>query len=844
MRIEEIDIHHLKSFRFGSDSTLHVDFMSELQIVMGTNGAGKSRYIAQLNPYPSPSPKTTYQDDGYRRMVISHQGATIVLENDYGRKDGTHRFYITNSEFDNHNLNESGNSNIQKELIDRYLGLTKEKVQLLHGEISITSMSNGQREALLNKLAPADLWFMIEHQKKIGKVIRGLKAELVYLTKRESELLSRIMTEEDRRDFQNKKDTINTEILSLIGEKGGLSERRRFQTEELAGLGYLKSSVLLESDLCGVTTELRTCEETCGTEEVSAETYRQRVTHLEDQIKAARQEAIEVFRQIREMEATLEKSSHAHTEEKNHRLEALRLQLQGLGATTSDPLTQDEVRDLRAVRPRVEAIVDVLGDLPTKLISRQEYRTLAQEYERHRNEDYRIGVALETIAGKEEELRRQLDRGADVRGIEPCAKNACPLYAFAVSTRTNREEELHKLLEEQSALQAKRKEGEVKHADHGDIVNGLRDAMEQLDRLSGLLNQASALGRYFTADLMTILCNNPHGLLTRIDGDLDKAEATWAAERINREIDKLKAELAANESIGEDYRALLLTEKENKEKRGEELNERIQVLSTDLHTQQKSLDLVERVVNLRKDRDTLITQITKAKRKEVLETELRSIVERILHLDRDMDGKTSELGSIDNLLAEQDRVVAQYEGEVKRRKMDVELSLKELEDTETALKGIPEEATKQWLSSLVAQVNVYLALVWSHRFEVEFDMDAPLSYSFPKYVKTERSNDISESSKGEKRMLDLAFSLALRDSLGMNDYPLFLDEMGDGFDITHTNKIVDLVKTLQENHRASQIVLVNHQAAVSSGFVNTQTFVVDEENILVPEVYNEGITIS
>jgi ABC-type multidrug transport system ATPase subunit len=121
-----------------------------------------------------------------------------------------------------------------------------------------------------------------------------------------------------------------------------------------------------------------------------------------------------------------------------------------------------------------------------------------------------------------------------------------------------------------------------------------------------------------------------------------------------------------------------------------------------------------------------------------------------------------------------------------------------------------------------------------------------LDYKFPVFFADSVNvpPDISKTSKGQKQVIDFAFYLTVMLYLNLNDYPLFLDEPGEGFDEQHRVKLIDFVKQLMESGRHSQLFLISHYASGHGAFTNAEILVLDSSNISVPGIYNQHVTMA
>ena len=80
--------------------------------------------------------------------------------------------------------------------------------------------------------------------------------------------------------------------------------------------------------------------------------------------------------------------------------------------------------------------------------------------------------------------------------------------------------------------------------------------------------------------------------------------------------------------------------------------------------------------------------------------------------------------------------------------------------------------------------------------------------------------------------------------LGLDDYPLYLDELAPDLDEKHRINIISFVRSFIESGRCSQCFMVSHYATGYGSFTGSEILVLDDENLLnVPSVYNKHAVI-
>ena len=159
--------------------------------------------------------------------------------------------------------------------------------------------------------------------------------------------------------------------------------------------------------------------------------------------------------------------------------------------------------------------------------------------------------------------------------------------------------------------------------------------------------------------------------------------------------------------------------------------------------------------------------------------------------------------------------------------------------------GIIADQMMGFITNFTQQMDNILSLVWEYNLNINpcNYTDGNLNYNFPLTVNDEVVKDISVGSKSIKAIIDLAFTVVVRQYLNLNDYPMFFDEPGDGFDKIHYDKLFEYIKSLLVNMQTNQMFIINHDFNFYSGLANKDTVVLDSRNIVVPDEYNENVNI-
>ena len=176
------------------------------------------------------------------------------------------------------------------------------------------------------------------------------------------------------------------------------------------------------------------------------------------------------------------------------------------------------------------------------------------------------------------------------------------------------------------------------------------------------------------------------------------------------------------------------------------------------------------------------------------------------------------------------------------------LLIQELSPTD----GIIAEGLLGFIRIFVAKMNSLISKLWSYPLQimdcgVASEDGAELDYKFKIMVnhKDNIKDDVQQGSEGMQELFDLVFRIVAMEYLGLQDHPLCLDEFGRTFDPVHRTMASTITKTLMEQKNFSQLYMISHYESMFGAFTNAQMCVLCDNNIVVPSgvKYNTHVTL-
>ena len=840
MYIKSITLHRLVAFQCAQINSLTLTCSDLIQVILGTNGSGKSSLLAQLAPTPAVS--TDFLSDGWKELVIDHNGTTYRLVSDFRKKGPAHEFWCGDE-----NLNEGGTTDVQKELVISHLGWTGDVEALCYNSFNFAGMGSTQREALFMKFNPDQIEFVLDKAKKTKSLIKATKIVLNRLLERKVQLESQLLPEDHRTTLKEEYTGLGEEVQAL-NKILYLIDRRLLDKHDFPQDDFTSVLREVEDRLMSARTVYRsewnidrsdpskTLQDlTTQHGVISAE--KSRITRMSEELAGK-------LRTLRDQIA-----DYDHSVSEQALLSEIVSLSEQIGVITNQSIDHpfsDRVLDKGDVI--INTLSEILGrfrDLGTPAIPRKKIALKRIAMERW---SYKFNQ-LKMRFGEYEEKLDQVDRSLAVTRVDipdqPCAKSKCPLYTSFMSQHTvllDKRRDYNQMLQ---MLDRKLSHVSQFLEDLAIQISHLDQLSHLYDDLEGVTDAYPELGSYFRIDdIHHRLTTNPLGILRQITHVI-----TCSAEM--RKLPELKERVIRAELALEKHRAVTAQSLEHQKKHLTEQTTLLESYQSQLKVIDGQLrDVVLRIASVKRylaairDIDTIQTTLHTSVAQQLVHWDRGKMIRIKQDLKHHLTGVQARLGEITQTLREQDGLTDRYNHEVLGQISENELLLTKLEWIKTGLEEIPRVRTLKFLNRVIKESNGYIRKVFTYDFKLDaLSVDGSVNYKFPYHANQAGGPDIQKCSTAQKEITNLALTLTCRRLRGLTAYPLFLDEVGKTFDFAHQQKLLDLILYIVDEQKASQIFIVNHHAVIHDGLTNTETLVLHEANIMKTESYNTHAVI-
>jgi DNA repair exonuclease SbcCD ATPase subunit len=840
MRYTALILKHFKRFALNQISLFDLRPTEQIQLILGTNGSGKSSLLGELTPLPANA--ADYLKGGSKEIHISHRGSTYVLISSF--ESGNKHYFRKDDE----ELNPGGTQAVQKELCKQEFGVTPDTHELSTGLLRFTGMGPSHRREWYTRMSDVSFDYAIGVYDKLRKEHRSVVGALDLDKKQLVTEQSKIITEEEQQLLVNDVKDLHRELERLLEIKRRpdrpmdvVEEQRRLTERDLLELSNKLLNLKVESpahlyrdewgilqplefkSIDGVNAYIDDLREQIAAQNAVMEKLVADHSKQKDTVEVLKKQGADGIESVR-------KKINEWAEKRVEAMKGLRLKLD---FSHTDPVQAK--RTIEAIKHDLEALVfelpvntsktfgsAVLGEL------KQSAQTLKDQHRRKVNEQAQLSA------------RKQHAEEHREKGVTTCPK--CN-HSFHMGMSDAQMDELKKRLvivgQEIEKLEEHLKKLEAAIAEQEEYGARYR-AIIQLTRSTPALKP---FWEYVAEK--ELLVNAPRSVMSTMQILENDVDLECMIDAMNAEIEELKKLLAKSEELGD-------------QNLGEAV-EKLNTLTTEIEAHTKALAQSRRELN---DFHTYRKQLQEAMALELKINVAMVTFENLTHeavetlrlstIEQCFRQTQSTLARKEEVLKavhQQKAIVEHLKTTIVRRTMEEEAlkhCVRELSPTD----GLIAEGLLGFIKNFTHQMNQLIRKIWAYPLEVlpcgiSSERGAELDYKFPLMVGTRDNivSDVSRGSSGMQEIVDLAFKVIGLKYLGLEHGTLMLDEFGKTLDLEHRTAAVMAIKMLMETKPFSQLFMISHYESHYGAFSNAQVCVLDARNIAVPKTHNTHVTI-
>jgi hypothetical protein len=860
MRYLTIELNHYRRLRLNSIKRIKLSFTEIMQLILGTNGSGKSMLCRELTMLPADA------------AMFEKRGSKIITcEADDGR------LYTATSLFEPHTrhhlvrhdpegdvvINDWVNTAKQTATVEELFKMTKEIRELLLGKERFTRWGPGKRREWFMRLNNANYDYALAVYNRINGEANDLTSTLRTTKKRLVAEQEKVVNDVELKRLNDEVNQIERELNLLMEQRSPVtrpsSSYEDEQKRQLAELDAMTRQLYRlrliapyanyqgnaehyeQSEDGGPWLQVRPAFSSLA--EIGSE-----IERLKGEVMsrdALINKAVKEHDRLKEQFDVLSKTGEAGIAELHKRFKAVHGRKVEVLATRT---LVDVLEGLDGVHPingigALESVWETLDELGSSIPDNSE-----KQYGQARIQELKEELGEKTRAMHQvtSAIDKLVTRKTHADNHRNNGETTCPKCTYRWTIGYN-DDEYQRLLngidvyqEQAKVLKAEMQgieEQIAKNYEYGEKYRSFIRLTQSWPVLAPLWNHLTE-NEYITTKARSMM-----GFVDRFRHDLQIMKDTL---RLDAELGEISNLVASAEKLGDasltDVRLGL-----------EQWTLEIEHLTSERHLLQK--DVMEFTAYYRQMAEgvALGEKITRA-RSDLVKTNVEWIDtlhrETILHCIKQL--RTS--------LARKEETLS-YVNLQQARVNDLQVQIEELTIKEEAARlvrdqlspteGLIAEGLLGFIRHFVGGMNEVIENIWSYPLvvqdcAVENLGGTELDYRFPVVINDdheEPSDDVKNTSTGIAEVIDLAFRITAMQCLGLGNSPLFLDEFGTGFDKHHQAMATTVISNIMEERQFPQLFMISHYEASYGAFTNAEICVLCASNVTVPDVmkYNQHV---
>lgn len=802
MFIKELYLRDYNRLSVSGIKSLYYKPQKKMQIILGTNGSGKSSLLKELIPNVD-NLKNDYGENGYKKLIVENNGNSyeIIFDN----KDNKHKL-IKNGE----DLNPNGQLKIQKELLDKEFNITKDIHDLLLDKVKFTNMSPSERKKwFLEILSTIDYDYALGVFKKAKDRQKELQS-FIKLTR------SKLLNEENEiKDLpDNFKDILKSDIDKLNNYVEKLIEMKKPYkqisiNEILTNIGNLIESLVIKTDKLEKikqekSIDFNSIDSLISSMQTKKEFLIDKKNRLQKEL-----ENIDELKLDQNMDIEKLKDEFNKLEQK-------------LKKVANDLELDIELDNLEFIFKTYNFYKDEINETIVNL-SEPELKDLdvsETNYIRLKTMLDKVSRELEQLKVENKKLEYKFKHLEELKNSKDIKCPKCG-YVWKEGFSDKEYEDVKNKLDKNNELLTK-KEKEIEELNNE--ISKIEYKRQLLKSLYSILKQFNIQNLKDKILDITFIQN----LITKFNLLLDDLiiEKSLRYKELKGKIEFLKQ--FDNKKL------------QNLVFRLEELKYQLTETVKELNKVNSDLDFYSKLKNYllktKEDFKNLERELKNFNKVKVNELNklMNEFLSEVIYYTKEfisvLEDKLIKITNTENRKKELEKDLESYEIRLK--------AIKAIIDMLSPNKGIIGISVTNVVNNIIEKMNYIIRQIWTYDMEIiGYEME---TNRFPVRIMNSTIPDVSKGSAGMREVFDLAFKIVAMEYLNMLDYPLFLDEFGSNMDETHRIKAFDFIERLT-NEYFSQVFLISHFESLYSRFTNADVIILDKENINFNGEYNTVI---
>lgn len=825
MKIVEFTLRDFKPLLHNNIRNIHVTDISQITILVGPNGWGKSSILREITPYAAT--RSDYGKQGLKVLHIVHEHSNYTLTSDFS-KSNAHSFMRDDVE-----LNVSGTTDVQNDLVTTYFGYTKLLDALLLGSYKITNMGRPARKELFMATYPGSLAFVLNHYNRLSAILRSTTSQLKLIKERQSITTDKLIPASTLKMYSDLKSDLDKIIVQFDQniflcnnlQKNVLASKDKLDEYSVYTLTYFECELSNLEQRCATMQNSKDCSmiDGAGIQSTIADVTAT-LRALTNEFKALTDRAHDIKEDIDKYNTYLSTNIKDDIKRCDDIINMQESLLETHIVDTNIPVMSEDTLE------HIKSVLSMIEDNLQWLSSFGKHWT-KEEHSSARLETARLKMEIDS---KEQHLTSLTDKiamlMAQSRTLEKdsypsdCVR-VCGLKDKVQKIEVSLDEELATCAEEQATTYLYISNLKDRYVELKNSLEGRATAEAKLDILDPLICR-NTYGFYVcnNADLITAINTNSHDIWNRLLRVIKNTTNHIVCKQARELIAVTKDKRDSLKASDIPARAMITTTLIKKELELKQTNTTLDKIATRGKTLRIKRDGYIAQNTLLKDIQELKVDFNNWVEYKKLEANNQLLVDTIEDLTVNKTKAYEKLRSIESILIEQQGYITILNNELLPTISVLESKIKKLSMVTEQLSptaGIPYRYTVQYINDLFKLANNFIKHIWEHELELVYFKDKDdLDFIFKLLINNSSElKDINMCSKGQKSLVDLVVNLAICIYRGYAQlYPIKLDEIDDGMTPEHQAKLTEFLSDLLQQNTINQVFLMNHHVSVSTSF--------------------------
>lgn len=795
--IKELILTNYDRFFLNNIESIEFRPKQKLQLLLGTNGSGKSSLLSELNPLPINKNDFT---NGSKEITIEKDNNIFKLKSTSNKNS----FMLNNTE-----LNDGGTKTVQLNLVKEYFNLTPKYNNIILGTEKLTAMSTNERKNILREMSTVDYSYGIYLYNTLKQELRDTVGYLKLMQIEMNNDISNIVNDDEililKNDITKCKNMIDSLSMSYSKSEEykdipiidlnidmDILDKNKLQSD----LEYNNKFIInIEEEITNLNKEIDSLDDYSTTIKDS-ETLNTKLKSLEEYFK------------IINNKYNMEKYSPIDSKNRlekllNSNLNNINIELSYLDNIIFTPTEHKELKS------KLEVLNNNL-----KIVS--------HGYDNNSKE-------LEILLSNKTDNNKITCSSCGTMNYFGYSKEKEDILQEKVNNFKIKYDELNSQYLELYEIYQKQKQKITYLQEIKEIISDLSVIPLYTDLVKKYVNDITSI----TSTMLNIIFKNIEGFLLDIK-DYDSN---------NNELIEVKLKISSGIEILNIYKRKYIEDKDKLINKLNVLLDKKREVSSNIVIIKNNIEKCN-IVN--KHIETLNTIITNYKfnKKQIVinnkNTILTNTIRELKSLLITLEDKYNNIEKIKSRIEINKKHIDSHE--------DIRVALQYAINALSPTEGIIAKSINSFINVFLNEMNTIINSVWSYELTLlpcQISESNDLDYLFAVKVADNKKDikDVAYLSTSMKDIVDLSFKIVFMKYMKLTHMPLMLDEFGVFMDDTHRNKVYDVIENLLSNN-FSQIYFTANFKSIYGRFVDSDINILDDKNLELDDIfYNENLKI-